>query len=455
MAKILIIDDDQQMNEALAAVVLDLGHSVFNAFSIKEGFSILNSEEVDVVFLDVRLPDGSGLKVLPKIRNLHNPPEVIIITAYENENGAELAINKGAWNYIKKPATLNDLKLSLVRALQYREEKSSKPFLLKRDKITGKSKKINDALEKIVHVAQTETSVLITGETGTGKELFAQAIHGNSNFSDGNFVIVDCGSLPESLAESILFGHEKGAFTSAYTTQDGLIAQANGGTLFLDEIGELPLTIQKSFLRVLQERRFVPIGSQKEKHSKFRLIAATHRNLEDMVKTDTFRRDLYFRINSFTIELPSLRERTEDIRLLFYQFMEDYCKKHGVHIKGYTPEFLQAINTYDWPGNVRELKNTVDQIMASSRNQHSLFQVHLPNRIRIKISKNEEREHINQNTSEVIINNELSYKEFCLDMERQYFINLLSNSDGDKNKAILSSGLSKSQFYALLKKHKN
>jgi len=174
-----------------------------------------------------------------------------------------------------------------------------------------------------------------------------------------------------------------------------------------------------------------------------------------MVKTDTFRRDLYFRINSFTIELPSLRERTEDIRLLFYQFMEDYCKKHGVHIKGYTPEFLQAINTYDWPGNVRELKNTVDQIMASSRNQHSLFQVHLPNRIRIKISKNEEREHINQNTSEVIINNELSYKEFCLDMERQYFINLLSNSDGDKNKAILSSGLSKSQFYALLKKHKN
>jgi DNA-binding NtrC family response regulator len=269
----------------------------------------------DVIFLDVRLPDGIGLDAIQKIKANSSAPEVVIITGEGDPNGAELAIQYGAWDYIEKPPSVQSVILPLVRALQYRTEKkdAQKPLMIKRDNIIGNSPQLLRSLKKLARAAQSQASVLIEGETGTGKELFAMAIHQSSSRSGKNFVVVDCAALPETLVESVLFGHAKGAFTGADQAKEGLVKQADQGTLFLDEIGELPLSLQKAFLRVLQEQRFRPIGGGSEVNSDFRLIAATNRDLDRMVQEKQFRQDLLFRIRSLVITLPPLRERPEDI----------------------------------------------------------------------------------------------------------------------------------------------
>ena len=305
--------------------------------------------------LDVRLPDGSGLEALPKIREVSYSPEVIIITGMGDPDGAELAINCGAWDYIEKPASIKQMTLPLMRTLEFREGKKAKriPVLLKRENIIGNCPRMMEALEQLAQAASIDANVLITGETGTGKELFARAIHENSNRASGGFVMVDCTALPESLLESILFGHEKGAFTGADKSKDGLIKHADGGTLFLDEIGELPLSTQKAFLRVIQERRFRSIGGKEERRSDFRLIAATNRNLDQMVQKDLFRSDLLFRLRSFIIEVPPLRERVEDIKDLVTYYTNNFCSIYDIETKGFSPDFFDAMAKYNWPGNVR------------------------------------------------------------------------------------------------------
>ena len=272
-----------------------------------------------MILLDVGLPDGNGLDAIARIQKAESRPQIIIITASGDQNGAELAIRNGAWDYIQKPASVHDMALSIIRAIQYREERKGKrqgagaPRLLKLDGIVGNCPKMKERFELVAQAADTETNVLITGETGTGKELFASAIHNNSLRAKKPFVVVDCSALPETLVESILFGHDKGAFTGAQKAREGLIKQADGGTLFLDEVGELPFPVQKAFLRVLQERRFRPVGTGAEISSDFRLIAATNRDLQKLVLEGVFRDDFLFRLRSFIIELPPLREREEDI----------------------------------------------------------------------------------------------------------------------------------------------
>ena len=235
-----------------------------------------------MVFLDVRMPDGDGLAMLPLIQAARSAPEIIIMTGFGNASGAELAITSGAWDYIEKGSSVKEITLSLVRALEYRKQKRSSNstrnvVMLKRDAIIGISPAIKACLEQVAQAAECDASVLVTGETGSGKELFARAIHENSRRAPKPFVVVDCAALPDTLVESLLFGHEKGAFTGAEQSRSGLVAQANGGTLFLDEVGELPLSMQKAFLRVLQEHRFRPVGSHREVCSDFRLVAATNR----------------------------------------------------------------------------------------------------------------------------------------------------------------------------------
>ena len=266
MIKILVVDDDKALCNLLSQIIAGMGHECARAHTIAEGKAAAASGLYDIIFLDVSLPDGSGLDLLPVLRRSPSPPEVIIITSAGDPDGAVLAIKNGAWDYLEKPFRKEQITLHISRAAEYRRALQSRqrPVAFNRDRIIGSSARINECLDVIVQAAAGDASVLITGETGTGKELFARAVHENSSRRNGSFVVVDCTALPERLVESVLFGYIKGAFTGADRDREGLISQAGGGTLFLDEIGELPLNFQKVLLRVLQEHRFRPIGSKHE-----------------------------------------------------------------------------------------------------------------------------------------------------------------------------------------------
>jgi two-component system NtrC family response regulator len=460
MANVLIIDDDKLICETIANLVRRMGHQATCSFTLQDGLEKFSSQLVDVVFLDVRLPDGNGLEVLPRIQASASLPEVIIMTGYGDPDAAELAIKHGAWDYIQKPSTMDAMTLPLVRALQYREEKkaSKTMTILKKEGIIGNSPKIRACLDLLTQVASSNANVLITGETGTGKELFAVAIHKNSPRADKNFVVVDCAALPENLVESILFGHEKGAYTGADRAKDGLILQADGGTLFLDEVGELPLPIQKSFLRALQERKFRPVGGKEEIESDFRLIAASNRNLDDMVRQGKFREDLLFRLRSFSIELPPLRERPEDIRDLVTYYTEVLCRRYEIEPKDFSPEFFDVLTSYPWPGNVRELINALERALVNGRYEHILFPKHLPTHIRAQIARSsvseKEASEIKITPSSKIFPKIQALREKAIaKVEEQYLRDLISFTQGNIKEACQMSGLSRSRLYLLLKKY--
>ena len=385
MAQVLIIDDDPLICEMLTAKLGKMGCSADSAHTLSHGLDRAVCEDYDVVYLDVRMPDGNGLELVEKIRNTETRPEVIIITGMGDPEGAEKAINSGAWDYIEKGSSIKDMILPLMRALQYREEKQSTGVAraLKRDNIIGSSEKMKHCFDLLAQASGSLANVLITGQTGTGKELFAMAIHDNSKVADNSFVVVDCAALPETLVESILLGHEKGAFTGADRPREGLVSQANGGTLFLDEVGELPMTMQKAFLRVLQEKRFRPIGSKHEVSSNFRLVAATNRDLDKMAAEGRFRQDLLYRLRSLIIELPPLNERQSDIEELTIHYLTRLSQRWGVENKGFTPDFLETLGHYGWPGNVRELFNVLEQAMTAAGPSPTIFAKHLPASIRI------------------------------------------------------------------------
>ncbi|MFZ5812501.1 MAG: sigma-54-dependent transcriptional regulator [Thermodesulfobacteriota bacterium] len=387
MAKILIIDDDEQIRQVCRLVFEAMEHEVSAEPTLARGLAAIENGNFDVVYLDVDLPDGIGLNAIAQITERERAPEVIIFTGASYPNGAELAIQNGAWDYIEKPAAEDVMTLPLIRALQYRREKFSHhapTVALKRDHIIGVSPKIAKCLDLIAQAANSEANTLITGETGTGKELFARAIHENSTRADGPFVVVDCSILTETLIESVLFGHAKGAFTGAEKKSEGLIRQAHGGTLFLDEVGELPFSMQKAFLRVLQERRFRPVGAKEEESSDFRLVAATNKDLQSMAASGRFRSDLLFRLHTMHIAIPPLRDRGEDIRELTLYYTHFFCRKYNVPLKGFSPEFFDFMLEYDWPGNVRELVNTVENIVVRAGLDPTLYPKHLPPEIRIR-----------------------------------------------------------------------
>ena len=464
MSDILIVDDDQNVSEMLVEMVTRMGHHPESVSTLKDARQKLLSHDYDVIFLDVRLPDGIGLDILPFIKELRSMPEVIIITGHGDEDSAEVAMKNGVWDYIQKPCSLGPMRMVLTRALQYREKKglaTKPPVLLKLDKIVGSSSQLRGCFDLVAQAAQSDINVLITGETGTGKELFAKAIHDNSQRAGKSFVVVDCAAMPENLVESMLFGHEKGAFTGADRTTEGLIKQANKGTLFLDEIGELPPLIQKSFLRVLQERRFRPIGSNREEQSDFRLIAATNRKLDKMVANGQFRTDLLFRIQALTIELPPLLDRKEDIKELTVHYLRKFCEGYGTAMKGITPEFFEVLMTYGWPGNVRELINVLDTAVSSALHEPTLYPKHLPTYLRVKLARDNLKgagESARTDVQSARKIEELttlsSFREEIIDeAERQYLDELLARTHNDIQEVCRISGLSRSRLYALLKKH--
>lgn len=484
MANVLIIDDDAALCELLVTLAVHLGHSGDYATSLKQGLSMAREERYDVVFLDVVLPDGNGLDALPQIHTLSNPPEVIIITGKGDVEGAELAITSGAWDYVSKPATSEQYLLHMRRVLQYRTEKNASNPRLAHHNIVGTSKAILRCMDQAAKAAESLVGVLILGETGTGKELFARAVHENSDRRNGPFVIVDCATIPENLVESTLFGHERGAFTSADKPREGLVAQADGGTLFLDEVGELPLSIQKAFLRVIQEHTFRSVGGNEEQRSDFRLVAATNRDLDALVQAGRFRQDLLYRLQGFTIELPSLRQRGDDLKKLTRYYLNKLAADFGMTPKDVSDEFIAALYAYSWPGNVRELFNVLEQVFTSNVEATEILPIHLPVRLRITAAQASVNEpHKDKPVFRVIPGSgsrarqtETAGRKFAAPVyeppsmdniptlkdyrdsalaraEETYLKQLLGVSGGNMEKAAMQSGLSVSRLYALLRKY--
>ncbi len=455
MAQILIIDDDSDMSFTLCGMIQHMQHTATAAHTLSEGLEKAQSGTYDILFLDVRLPDGNGLAAIPRLQQHPFPPEIIIVTAYGDPGGAELALKGGVWDYLTKPLSMDDLQLSLGRALKYRQQKQScnTPVVIDRCGIIGESPQMMHCLNTLAHAASVDAGVLISGETGTGKELFCRAIHANSRRAGGRFVAVDCAALPEQLVESILFGHVKGAFTGANETQTGLIKEADGGTLFLDEIGELPMQVQKAFLRVLQERCFRPVGMRNEIRSDFRVVAATNRKLDQMVNKRLFRKDLLFRIRTMVIDLPPLRERTEDIEALTLYHMARICDRYGIEQKGFSSEYLEALTSHSWPGNVRELVSTLEFSITTANHEPTIFARHLPLDMRIRM-KSQMLERSSAPLDPVPPSGGLPRMQTVVDdAKRQYLQQLMQLTNGNVIKACEVSGLPKTTLYDHLKKY--
>lgn len=463
MGNIFIVDDNLSTCTMLKQMIERMGHEAKYCQQLASGIQRIQSEQFDVVFLDVNMPDGNGLTALEKIRKMYNPPEVIIITGAGDKDGAEIAIKNGAWGYLQKPLSPKEILLPIKRVIEYRENLSltSKYLsLVKREEIVGNSPLLNHCLEQLARAAENDTNVLITGETGTGKDVFARVLHDNSRRRENRLITVDCASLPENLIADTLFGHEKGAYTGAEKKTTGLVQLADGGSLFLDEIGDLDLSLQKSLLRVLQEKKFFPIGGTKEVVSDFRLIAATNRDLKKMISQGTFREDLYYRIYSQSIKLPPLRSRKDDIEVLMTHFIRKMAEKYKQDIKGYSPDFLETLMRYNWPGNVREFIHVIENSFHTAASEPILFAKHLPENLRIKaISTNLDIQSKKIDQEVPTIGKEnlptlKSYRESVLaQAEKKYLSNLMSVSNGNKKLACEIADIGRTRLYNLLKKH--
>ena len=365
---ILIIDDEKNIREGLAADFEMDGYNVKIAANGKEGLELISKGDIDLVITDLRMPGSiSGEQVLREVTTKMPGIPVIVLTGHGSIDAAVKAMQDGAYDFLTKPLNLAQLEVIVKRALEGRELKIKHTELLKQvstqkktDMIIGKSAAMQKVMTLVKKVADARISVLITGETGVGKEVVANAIHNLSSRSDKAFIPVVCSSLSETLLESELFGHEKGAFTNADSMHKGKFELAHGGTIFLDEIGEINQSVQVKLLRVLQERKFERVGGEEPIEVDVRVLAATNKNLEEEVKAGRFREDLYFRLNGIHIEVPPLRERKDDLPLLLNSFLERYNEENGKHITGFDNQARNALYKYNWPGNIRELQHCVE-----------------------------------------------------------------------------------------------
>ena len=373
-AHILIVDDDASHRTVLRTIIEDWGYDVSEAPDGETAVDMVHERPYDSVIMDIRMLGMDGIEAQQKIAE-HNPAvPVLIMTAYSSIDTAVTALKQGAYDYLIKPLDFDVLKLTIERMLDHTRlvEENRSLKLQQGEKnsfgMVGNSDRMHELLETITTVAPTHAPVLITGESGTGKELVARAVFKASERSEGPFVTINCAALSESLLESELFGHEKGAFTGADKRRDGLFWQADGGTIFMDEVGEIPLSLQAKLLRVLQQGELQRVGSDKILHVDIRIIAATNRDLQEEVTNKTFREDLYYRLNVIGLEVPSLRERIADIPLLAEHFLGIFADKYRKEIKGISPQAMDALINSPWQGNIRELENTMERavIMATT-----------------------------------------------------------------------------------------
>ena len=376
MSKILIIEDEGSQRMLLREFLEERGYTVDEAETGEEGIERVKKMAFDVVLIDIRLPDISGIEVLREIRTINPEIKAIMITAFQDVKLVVESLKRGAFNYLVKPINLEELLINIRKAqenLRLEREVKVLRTIVRPEKLKGivaESYAMKQVVDIAIRVAGSSSSVLITGESGTGKELIARLIHEKSQRKNGPFVAVNLAAIPESLIESELFGYEKGAFTGADREKPGLIERAHGGTLFLDEIGELPLPLQVKLLRVIEEKEIQRLGGLKPKKVDFRLLTATNRDLEEMVKAGTFRDDLFYRINVIHIHIPPLRERKEDIPYLLEHFLKIYSAREAKKIKGFTREAYELLLRYHYPGNVRELENIVERAVVLSQGEY-------------------------------------------------------------------------------------
>ena len=368
MKYILIIDDEVKLRGLLSRIIKSEGFDVFEATDLKSGYTKLEQNDIDVILCDVKLPDGNGVAFIQKIKTGFPLTEVILLTAYGNIPDGVQAMKNGAFDYIVKGDDNDKIIPLLYKAIEKVQLQKKVKQLEKRisdkysfDTVIGKSKSLESVIDLAKKVAKTDSTVLLTGETGTGKEVFAQAIHENSNRVGKSFVALNCSTFSKELLESELFGHKQGAFTGAIKDKKGFIEEANGGTLFLDEIGEMPIDLQAKLLRVLETNEYIVVGDSTPKKSNFRLIAATNRDLKVESNEHRFRSDLYFRLNIFEINLPPLRERIKDIIPLTHYFVEKFSTSINKKSLKIEDDFLHKLEKYNWPGNIRELKNVIER----------------------------------------------------------------------------------------------
>jgi two-component system, NtrC family, response regulator GlrR len=441
--KILVVDDDRNLVEVLKVRIESAGYEVTAATHEEAAMEAAKSQRLDMAIIDLQLERGDGISLMKELHLLAPDMPVIILTAYGTIESAVEAMKRGAYSYVTKPFDARDLLFQIEKAMENRrlslEIRRLKNILEERydfGNIIARSEKMQGILEIVSKIARNDSTVFIQGESGTGKELVAKAIHLASDRKEKPFVALNCAAIPETLLESKLFGHEKGAFTGATQSTRGSFMQAHGGTIFLDEIGDMSLTIQAKVLRVLQERTFYPVGSEKLVEADVRVIVATNKDLEEEVKKSLFRKDLFYRIHVIPIHLPPLRERKEDVEPLVEHFVKKFNHQMKKDVKGVTPEAMKKLILYDWPGNVRELENIIEYAMAMTQ--------------------------LNYITEDYILQSETSSSQEPLirplreakdAFERSYLISLLQITKGNVSDAAGLAGKYRADFYVLLNKH--
>ncbi len=449
---ILIVDDDEVIRETLLDVLRRRGYDVFASSSGKETIETIKKNIIDLVLLDMKLPDIDGLEVLKKIKECDSEILVIMMTAYSDIQTAVAAIKSGAYHYINKPFELDELKVLIEKGLETKHLINEVRRLHRQQKdqsqnyhIHGESPHVRYVRELISMISKTQkTSVLIQGESGTGKELAANAIHYHSKRSDKPLMKINCSAIPDTLLEAELFGYEKGDFTDAKNTKRGLFELADGGTVFLDEIGDMKPLLQSKILRFLETQSFMRVGGEREIKVDVRIIAATNRDLEALVKEEVFRKDLYYRLKVMVVEMPPLRDRPEDILLLSNLFIEENNREHAKSIKGFADESKRLMTHYGWPGNVRELKNVIERAMILTEQEWIT-----PDKLPFELRETGEATRPQEDLGDPETFGEFSLEE----VERIHIARMLKRYDGNKSKTSRLLGISRATLREKIKRY--
>ena len=445
--KILIVDDETAHCQMLEAVLKAEKYATQRAQDGQSAIEAVKERFYDLILMDIRMNRVGGIEALEKIKEISPDIPILMMTAYASVDTAVQAMRSGAYDYLTKPLDIDELKILVAKALRHHQLEKENIFLKEQlgsrfdfSNIIGRSRAMKELLETVAMVAPSEATVLILGESGTGKELIANAIHQNSPRSNHPFIKVNCAALPETLLESELFGHEKGAFTGAVSRRQGRFHLAHKGSILLDEIAEMSMATQSKILRVLQEREFEPIGSSETVKVDTRIITATNKNLEEEVRANRFREDLYYRINVVNLTVPSLRERRDDIPLLVDFFLKRYAKKNHRNLKGFTPKAMDLLMRYDWPGNIRELENVVERSVIMVRGDF-ITPDEFPGVLK---SLDPEYEQI---SAEMLSGKSLK------EMEKAMIMRTLQETDGNRTRAAEILGISRRTLQLKLKEY--
>jgi len=444
--KILVVDDEQSMCDFMEIMLAKEGYNVQTSISGDQAIQKASAENYDLIIADMMMPNMTGLDLLKKIKKARPAQEFIVMTAFASVDTAIQAMKEGAIDYITKPFKVDEIKLVIEKSISRKKLKAENESLKQQlkenfsfDNFIGQSSEVVELKKLAKKVSSSDSTALIRGESGTGKDLIARAIHASSNRATGPFTTINCAALPETLLESELFGYKKGAFTGAVKDKDGLFKVTDGGTLFLDEIGNTSPAIQVKLLRVLEDKTITPVGDTKPIEVDVRLIAATNADLEEDVKAERFRSDLFYRLNVIPIYIPALRERTDDIPLLVNHFLNKYSQRIGVDLKILSPEAMKALHQYDWPGNVRELENCIERAVLLSR-EETIDVADFPQKII-------------ENKPKTVVSPDTPQTPTLESIEKAYIYYIMDQTKGKKSKAAKLLGIDNSTLYRKLERY--